>query len=87
MGNKYDLNLNELSELLEVASKQVPDLITNILNTVYSENAGANMGKAVGNLYKELIASGMPQELAATMASDYMISLKDMMKVTNFSRE
>lgn len=79
----YNINLAELEELLELASAKVPQLISGILQSFYTEEAGAQIGKAVGVLYKELIDAGMPQEVAVKMASDYMISLKDVLKTTD----
>ncbi|MDP5276762.1 hypothetical protein [Chengkuizengella axinellae] len=78
-----DPSVEEVSELLEVASKKVPELITNILNTLYSQKSASDMGRAVGSLYKELVDAGIPQEVAVQMAKDYMFSLKDVMKNFN----
>ncbi|MFS1514274.1 hypothetical protein VQL36_17860 [Chengkuizengella sp. SCS-71B] len=76
-------SVEEVAELLEVASKKVPELITNLLNTLYSQKSASDMGKAVGSLYKELVDAGIPQEVAVQMAKDYMFSLKDVMKSFN----
>lgn len=78
--SSYDgKDAQELDDILEVVSKKVPDMITNILKTVYSADAGRNVGQAVGNLYKELVDSGIPRDMALKMASDYMISFKDLL--------
>lgn len=69
----------ELSEILDAVSTKVPDMITNILKTVYSAEAGRNVGQAVGNLFRELVDAGIPYEMAVKMASDYMISFKDLL--------
>ncbi|NBI30182.1 hypothetical protein [Chengkuizengella marina] len=76
-------SVKEIAELLEITSKKVPELITNLLNTLYSQKSASDMGKAVGTLYKELVDSGIPQEVAVQMAKDYMFSLKDVMKSFN----
>lgn len=78
-----NIPVKEISELLDSVSTKLPDLIRNLLRTVYSPEAGSETGKAVGALYKELIAAGMPQEVAVKMASDYMFSLKDVMNGLN----
>lgn len=75
--------VKEISELLTVATQKVPELLTNLMKIVYSEEAGSNMGKAVGTLYKELVNSGIPQPEAIKMANDYMLSLKETMKSVN----
>ena len=71
----------EVNELLDVVATKIPDMITKILRSVYSEDAGRSMGRAVGGLYTELLAAGIPKDVAVKMASDYMISLKDLMGV------
>ena len=73
-----DIPIKEIGELLDEVSGKVPKLITGLLDTVYSAEAGQKMGKSVGNLYKELVDSGIPQEEAIKMAKDYMLSMKDM---------
>ncbi|WP_134684920.1 hypothetical protein [Brevibacillus migulae] len=79
----YNINLAELEGLLELASDKVPQLISGIMKSFYTEEAGSQIGKAVGVLYKELIAAGMPQETAVKMATDYMVSLKDVLKTAD----
>jgi len=80
MGKSKDKDLEEISEILDVVSEKLSDLINSLLNTIYSPEAAVKMGKAVGGLYKELVDSGIPQDAALKMASDYMLSLKDITK-------
>lgn len=67
----------EIGEILDAVSDKIPKLISGIVNSLYSAEAGTNMGKAVGNLYKELLESGLPEDVALEMTKNYMISLKD----------
>ena len=67
----------KVGQILEEVTDKVPKLISSLINTVYSPEAGTSMGQAVGNLYKELVASGIPQEDAIKMAKDFMLSIKD----------
>jgi len=67
----------EIGELLEEVSTKVPKLIYGVFGSLYSEETGKNIGQAVGNLYKELVESGIPAEDAIKMTKDYMISLKN----------
>ena len=74
---------NELREILSVVSNQVPSLIKSLIGSVFSEEAGRDMGKAVGAFYKGLVDSGIPAETAVRMAEKYMstfTSLGDVMK-------
>lgn len=73
-----DWKAKDIGELLEVVSDKVPELLTRLLKTLYSEDSAREMGKAVGSLYKELVDSGIPKEMALKMTSDYMFSLKDL---------
>jgi hypothetical protein len=66
----------EIGELLEVIAEKVPKLVTELLRSLYSEEAGSQMGKAVGNFYKALVESGIPAEDALKMATDYLETIK-----------
>lgn len=79
--------MKEIAELLEITSKKIPELINGIIQSFYSQEAATNIGKAVGSLYKELVESGIPQDVAMNMAKDYMFSLKDMMKSMSFQNK
>ena len=73
----------EVKEILSAVSTEVPALIKNIISSVFSEEAGRNMGKAAGAFYKELRDSGMPDDIALKMTQDYMktfTSLGDLLK-------
>jgi hypothetical protein len=62
----------EVKEILSAVSTQVPALIKSVLASVFSEEAGRNMGKAAAAYYKELKESGMPDDVAVKMTEDYM---------------
>ena len=72
-----DIPVKEIGQLLDEVSGKVPKLISGIIDTIYSAEAGKKMGQSIGNLYKELIESGIPEEEAVKMAKDYMLSIKD----------
>lgn len=77
----------EVKAVLEVVSKEIPALIKGIIGSVFSEEAGRDMGKAAGAFYKELKESGMPDEIAVKMTENYIsvfTSLGDIM--TKFSK-
>jgi len=73
----------EIKQILGVVSKEVPALIRSIIASVFSEEAGRDMGKAAGAFYKELKNSGMPDETAVKMTENYIsvfTSLGEVMK-------
>jgi len=77
----------EVKAILGVVSKEIPALIKGIVSSVFSEEAGRDMGKAAGAFYKELKESGMPDEIAVKMTENYIsvfTSLGDIM--TKFSK-
>lgn len=76
MSNGNDIPTKEIGELLEMVSAKAPKLVTDLLGTFYSEEAGGRMGKAVGTFYKELMAAGIPAEEALKMTKDYMNTIK-----------
>lgn len=64
----------ELKEILNTISTEIPKLLESI-GKVFSNPENANqIGKAVAQFYKELIAAGMTQEQAFQMTKDYMAS-------------
>ena len=72
-----------IKEILGVVSSEVPALIKSILASVFSEEAGRNMGKAAAAYYKELKNGGMPEQVAVKMTEDYMrtfTSIGDMLR-------
>ncbi|RAL25872.1 hypothetical protein [Thermoflavimicrobium daqui] len=86
--NSFDhIPVKEISELLEISTQKLPELIRQIMKTFYSPEAASEMGKAVGSLYKELVHAGIPQDIAIKMAHDYMVSLKDLIQTSSFSNK
>ncbi|MCJ7424473.1 hypothetical protein MUP01_09440 [Candidatus Bathyarchaeota archaeon] len=73
----------EVKEILGVVSAEVPKLIRSLLESVFSEEAGKNMGKAAAAYYKELKNGGLPEAVAVKLTEDYMhtfTSLGDMLR-------
>lgn len=73
----------ELKEILGVVSSEVPALIKSVLASVFSEEAGRNMGKAAAAYYKELKDGGLPEQVAVKLTEDYMrtfTSIGDMLR-------
>jgi len=76
-------DVEELREVLSVVSKEVPALIKGIIGSIFSEEAGKDMGKAAAAFYKQLKEAGMPEETAVKMTENYIsvfTSLGDVMK-------
>ena len=72
-----------IKEILNAVSSEVPSMIKNILSSVFSEEAGRNMGKAAAAYYKELKQGGLPDQVAVKLTEDYMrtfSSIGDMLR-------
>lgn len=78
---KTDGDIKQIGEVLDTISEKIPKLIKGVMDNLYSAEAGKNIGMAIGSLYKELIDSGIPEEVALDMAKDYMFSFKDVSKM------
>ncbi len=81
--NEKNFSADELAGILDTVSDKAPKLIRDLIGSLYSKEAGTNMGQAVGAFYKELIASGIPQDAALDMAIGFSFSMKDI----NFTKE
>jgi hypothetical protein len=80
---KKQPDVEEITEILNVVSKEVPSLIKGLIESVFSEQAGRDMGKAAAAFYKELKDAGLPEETAVKMTENYVsvfTSLGDLMK-------
>lgn len=72
-----EIPVKQIGELLDSVTDRLPKMLIGLMDTMYSAEAGKKMGQAVGNLFKELVDSGIPKEDAIKIAKDYMLSLKD----------
>ena len=64
----------ELKEILNTVSTEIPKLLESI-GKVFSNPENANqIGKAVAQFYKELIAAGMTSQQAYDLTKEYMSS-------------
>jgi len=71
-------DIEELEEVLKTISEQIPALIKGIIGSIFSAEAGKNMGAAAANFYKELKAGGLPDEAAVEMTQDYIRMFTDL---------
>ena len=78
-----ETDAEDLKKILGVVSTEIPALVKSILSSVFSEEAGRNMGKAAAAYYKELKNGGLPEPVAVKMTEEYMrtfTSIGDMLK-------
>jgi hypothetical protein len=80
---KHEESPENIKEILNVVSSEVPSLIKNLIGSVFSEEAGRNMGKAAAAYYKEMKDGGLPEQVAVKLTEDYMrtfSSIGDMLR-------
>lgn len=77
---KRNAEAEKVGSILEVVAEKIPVIIRGVMESIFSESAGREMGKAVGAFYSELKAKGFPEEIAIEMTKDYMKSF------TNFGQ-
>ena len=65
----------EISAILASVSKEIPGLVKGILDSFFSPEAAADVGKAVATFYKNLKEGGIPEEQALAMTKDYLGTL------------
>lgn len=65
-------DVEELKEVISVFSDKVPALIKGLIQSVFSQEAAADMGKAAATYYKELKAGGIPDDVAVQMTKEYI---------------
>lgn len=66
----------EMNELMDVLTGRMSQVYSEIVKGLFSEEAGTQVGKAVGALYKELVAAGIEKPDALGMARDYLETMK-----------
>ena len=88
MSDDHDgIPVKEISELLDTVADKIPRLLKELKAALYSAEAGAELGKAVGAFYKELVASGIPDQHALAMAKDYVGSLQSVLNQAKFMHQ
>jgi len=65
----------EIAEIFDNISAKIPGLIRGVLDSLFSPEAAANMGKAVAEFYKTLKEGGIPEQEAIDMTRDYLSTL------------
>ena len=74
-----DIPVEEIKEILDVVGDKIPNLLKQLRATLFSAEAGQELGKAVGAFYKELVDSGIPADEALSMAKSYIGTLQNVM--------
>ena len=65
----------DIAEIFETISSKIPSLIRGVLDSLFSPEAAANMGRAVAEFYRSLKEGGIPEQEAMAMTRDYLSTL------------
>ena len=75
-------DMDELREVAEVLPQlfgalndSIPKLISGLIGSVYSPEAAGNMAKGIGQFYSNLVAEGIPEEVALDMTKKFVGAL------------
>jgi hypothetical protein len=64
-----------LPELFGAINDAVPQLISNLIGSIYSPEAAGNMAAGIGKFYSNLIAEGIPEDVALDMTKKFVGAL------------
>ena len=67
----------ELREILSAVQETVPQLISSLVQSIYSPEVAKAIADSVGTMYQNLKKQGLPDSLVLSMTQNYM-SLLDM---------
>jgi hypothetical protein len=64
-----------LPELFGALNDAIPKLISGLIGSIYSPEAAGNMAAGIGKFYSNLIAEGIPEEVALDMTKKFVGAL------------
>jgi len=64
-----------LPELFSAINTSVPQLISNLIGSIYSPEAAGNIASGIGKFYANLIAEGIPEDVALDMTKKFVGAL------------
>jgi len=68
-------------------STKIPSMIRGILDSLFSPEAAANMGKAVAEFHRSLKEGGIPEDEAVAMTREYLSTLTNWTDMIGKARE
>ena len=71
-----------LPQLFSAINESVPKLISGLIGSVYSPESAGNIASGIGKFYSNLIAEGIPEDVALDMTKKFVSAL-DFTKLMN----
>jgi hypothetical protein len=64
-----------LPDLFSAINDAVPQMISKLIDSIYSPEAAGNMAAGIGKFYSNLIAEGIPEDVALDMTKKFVGAL------------
>lgn len=74
--SNHDIPVEEIGQLLDTIATRLPKVFQAIRDSVFSPEAGTEIGTSVGNFYKALVDKGIPEEKALELTTEYLNTMK-----------
>lgn len=87
LGEKEKREFEDVAELREVLNvitefiDKLPKLLNELISALYAADLGEKLGKSVGEYYKKLKESGVPEEVAIRLTEIYAKETQTPMKL------
>lgn len=74
-----------LPQLLGAINESVPKLIKGLIGSIYSPESAGEMAKGIGQFYSNLVAEGIPEDVALEMTKKFVgaLDFEGLMKMVN----
>jgi len=72
------MDAKEIAEIMDTVSTRIPTLIKGVMESFYSPEAAAQMGRAVAEFRRTLVEGGIPEQEAMEMTKQYMSTLTNL---------
>ena len=66
----------EIGEILSVVRSEIPGLVRDLMDTIYSPESAEKMAKSVATFYRTLVDSGIEEKEAMEMAKGFVIDFR-----------
>lgn len=67
---------SEIAGIFDVMTERLPKLMAAVKDSLFSERAGREIGRAVGAFYQELLAANISESEAAALTRSYLATLE-----------
>ena len=84
---KNEIPVKDINDLLDVIYEKLPKVFKAIRESIFSAQAGTDIGTAIGNFYKALLEKGVPEDKAMELTSEYLRTLTNLSENIKYKKE